>query len=67
MIRKLNGEKAEGRYLNLNFKVHNQLYPPSLIKWSLTTIVLRLKEFRYCSIAARGSLEILAYHSLPKY
>ena len=26
-----------------------------------------LKEIRYCSIVARGSLEILAYHSLPKY
>ena len=40
---------------------------PSLIKWSLTTIVLRLKEIRYCSIVARSSLKTLAYHSLPKY
>ena len=40
---------------------------PSLIKWSLTTIVLRLKEIRYCSIVARGSLKTLAYHSIPKY
>ena len=39
----------------------------SLIKWSLTTIVLRLKEIRYCSIVTRGSLKTLAYHSLPKY
>ena len=40
---------------------------PSLIKWSLTTIVLRLKEIRYCSIVARGSLKTWAYHSRPKY
>ena len=47
---------------------------PSLIKWSLTTIVLRLKEIRYCSIVARGSLKTLAYNTqytqnfcLPKY
>ena len=40
---------------------------PSLIKWSLTTIVLRLKELRYCSIVARGSLKTLACHSLPKH
>ena len=40
---------------------------PSLIKWSLTTIVLRLKEIRHCSIVARGSLKTLAYHSLSKY
>ena len=40
---------------------------PSLIKWSLTTIVLRLKDIRYCSIVARGRLKTLAYHSLPKY
>ena len=41
---------------------------PSLIKkWSLTTIVLRLKEIRYCTIVARDSLKILAYDSLPKY
>ena len=40
----------------------------SLIKWSLTTIVLRLKGIRYCSIiVAGGSLKTLAYHSLPKY
>ena len=36
-------------------------------KWSLTTIVLRLKEIRYCSIVARGSLKTLAHYSLPKY
>ena len=40
---------------------------PSLIKWLLTIIVLRLMEIRYCSIVARGSLKPLAYHSLPKY
>ena len=40
---------------------------PFLIKWSLTTIVLRLKEIRYCSVVARGSLETLVYHNLPKY
>ena len=40
---------------------------PSLIKWSLTTIVLRLKEIRYCSIVANGSLKTLAFHSLPKH
>ena len=39
----------------------------SLMKWSITTAVLRLKEIRYCSIVARGSLKTLAYHSLPKY
>ena len=33
----------------------------SLIKWSLTTIVLRLKEIRDCSIVARGSLKTLAF------
>ena len=38
----------------------------SLIKWSLTTIVLRLKEIWYCSIVDRGSLENLAYHSFPE-
>ena len=32
----------------------------------LTTIVLRLNEIRYCSIVAKSSLEILAYHSLSK-
>ena len=40
---------------------------PLLIKWSLTTIVLRLKEIRYCSIVASDSLKTLAYHSLSKY
>ena len=41
---------------------------PFLIKWSLTTLVLRLKIIRYCLIiVARGSLKTLAYHSLPKY
>ena len=40
---------------------------PSLIKSSLTTIVLRLKGIWYCLIVARGSLKILACHSLPKY
>ena len=30
----------------------------SLIKWSLTTIMLRSKEAWYCSIVARGSLRI---------
>ena len=39
---------------------------PSLIKWSLTTTVLRLKEIRYCSVVARVSLNTLAYR-LPKY
>ena len=39
----------------------------SLIKWPITTIVLGLKEIRYCSIVARRSLKTLAYHSLPKY
>ena len=34
---------------------------PSLINWSLTTIVLRLKGIRYCSIAARGSFKTLAF------
>ena len=29
-------------------------------------VVLRLNEIRYCSIVAKSSLEILAYHSLPK-
>ena len=38
----------------------------SLIKWPLKTMVLRLKEIRYCSIVA-SSLKTLAYHSLPKY
>ena len=33
----------------------------SLIKWSLTTIVWRLKEIRYCSTVAKGSLETLAF------
>ena len=37
-----------------------------LINCSLTTIVLRLSEIRYCSIVAKSSLEISAYHSLPK-
>ena len=40
---------------------------PSLIKCSLTTIVLRLKEIRYYSIVDRDSLKTSAYHSLPKY
>ena len=40
---------------------------PSRIKWSLTPIVLRLKEIRYCSSVASGSLKTLAYRSLPKY
>ena len=40
---------------------------PSFMKWSLRTIVLILKEIRYCWIVARGSLKTLAYHSLPKY
>ena len=40
---------------------------PSLIKWSLITIMIRLKEIRYCSIVDRGSLRILAYHSFSKY
>ena len=40
---------------------------PSLIKWSVTTIVLRFQEIRYCWILARGSLKTLAYHSLHKY
>ena len=31
------------------------------------TIGLRLKEIRYCSIVARGSLKTLACYSLPKY
>ena len=39
----------------------------SIIKWSLTTIMLRLKEIWHCSIVARGSLKTLAYHSLSKY
>ena len=29
---------------------------PSLIKWSLTTILLRLKEIRYCSIEVHSKL-----------
>ena len=37
-----------------------------LINCLLTTIVIRLNEIRYCSIVAEISLEILAYHSLPK-
>ena len=40
---------------------------PSLIKWLLTTIVLRLKAIRYYSSVARGSLKTLEYHSLLKY
>ena len=40
---------------------------PSLIKWSIITIVSCLKKIRYCLIVARGSLKTLAYHSLPKY
>ena len=40
---------------------------PSLIKWSLTTIVSRLKEIRCCLNVARDSLKTLAYQSLPKY
>ena len=40
---------------------------PSLIKWSSTTMVLRLKGIQYHSIVARGLLKTLAYHSLPKY
>ena len=40
---------------------------PYIVKGSLIIIVLRLKKIRYCSIVARGSLKILAYHSLPKY
>ena len=39
----------------------------SLKKWSLTTIVLRLKKIRRCSIVARGLLKSFAYYSLPKY
>ena len=38
---------------------------PALVKWSLTTTVLRLKEIRYFSIVARDTLKTLAYHSLP--
>ena len=37
-----------------------------LINCSLTAIVLRLNETQYCSIVAKSSLEILAYHSLSK-
>ena len=37
-----------------------------LINGSLTTKVLCLNEIRFCSIVAKGLLEILAYHSLPK-
>ena len=39
----------------------------SLIKRSLKTVVLRLKEILYCLIVARGSLRTLTYHSLLKY
>ena len=49
---------------NLNAKKVLIPYPPPA---PLTTIVLRLNEIRYCSIVARGSLDNLAYHSLPKY
>ena len=28
--------------------------------------MLRLNEIRYCTIVAKGSLEILAYYSVPK-
>ena len=37
-----------------------------LINYSITTIVLRLNEIRYCSILAKSSQEILAYYSLSK-
>ena len=40
---------------------------PSLIKFLLITIVLRLKKIRFCWIVARGSLESSPYHSLHKY
>ena len=35
-------------------------------KLFINTIVLRLNEIWYCWIVAKSSLEILAYHSLPK-
>ena len=34
--------------------------------YKMVTIVLRLKEIRYCSNVGRGSLKTLVYHGLPE-
>ena len=51
----------------MQLDVVRQLAPVTGKVITLTTIVLRLKEIRYCSIVARGSPKTLVYHSLPKY